>query len=183
MWYWKRYLIFFLLRFWQNAIDDSADVDFSVWEAPASLKRCIVVILRIKLKQSYCEKLESVPAVFPKLSWNFHLSLSCCSALAGNRQYIAGLSIHSRDVALPSERKNPIWVDWTIEISPSIRWVLLSWFPARMLRFWVSHHAAFCAWRPLTSYRPVVHTCPHFSAHVRRRHRPGGTARAPPQVP
>ena len=75
-----------------------ADVNFSVWEASASLELCIEVILHIELKQSYCENLESVPAVFAKLSWNFHLSLSGCSAFAGNRQYIAGLSIHSRDM-------------------------------------------------------------------------------------
>ena len=174
--------------------------------------RCIEVILRIELKQSYCENLESVPAVFAKLSWNFHLSLCGCSALAGNRQYITGLSIYYRDmtcfdglhlkksrspcsvlgqnialravmvlsarsialllasfhVALPSERENPSWIDWTIEISPSIRWVLLGWFPAHMSRFRVSHHAAYCAWRSLTSYRPVVHMCSHFCARVRR---------------
>ena len=58
-------------------IADSADVNFSVWEAPASLERCIVVMLSIELKQSYCKNLESVPAVFAKLSWNFHLSLQC----------------------------------------------------------------------------------------------------------
>ena len=72
--------------------------DFAVWEAPASLQRCIEVILRIELKQSYCEILESVPAVLAKLSWNFHPSLSCCRALAKNRQCIAGLSIYYRDM-------------------------------------------------------------------------------------
>ena len=50
---------------------DSADVNFSVWEAPASLEWCIEVVIRIELKQCYCENLESVPAVFAKLSWNF----------------------------------------------------------------------------------------------------------------
>ena len=185
-----------------------------MWEAPASLERCIEVILRIELKQSYCENLESVPAVFAKLSWNFHLSLCGCSALAGNQQYIACLSIHywdmtcfdglnlkkscaacsilrqnidvsfgpngasarrillllaSFNVALPSERENPSWIDWTIEISPSIRWVLLGWFSARVSRFRVSHHAAYCARRSLTSYRPVMHMCSHFGARVRRR--------------
>ena len=29
--------------------------DFAVWEAPASLQRCIEVILHIELKQGYCE--------------------------------------------------------------------------------------------------------------------------------
>ena len=77
---------------------DSAVVNFSVWVAPASLERCIEVILRIELKQSYCENLESVPAVFAKLSWNFHLSLSGCSALAGNRQYITVLLIYYPDM-------------------------------------------------------------------------------------
>ena len=38
--------------------------------------------------------LESVPAVFAKLSWNFHPSLSGCSALAGNGQYVTSLSIY-----------------------------------------------------------------------------------------
>ena len=61
-----------------------------MWEAHASLKQCIEVILHIQLKQCYCEILESLQAVFAKLSWNFHLSLSCCSVFAGNRQYITG---------------------------------------------------------------------------------------------
>ena len=61
-----------------------ADVNFLVWEATASLKQYIEVILRKGLKQSYCEILESVPAGFAKLSRNFHPSLSGCSALAGN---------------------------------------------------------------------------------------------------
>ena len=77
---------------------DFADVHVSVWEAPASLKQCIEVILRKELKQSYCEILESLPAVFAKLFWNFHPSLSGCGALAGNRQYITGLSIYYWDM-------------------------------------------------------------------------------------
>ena len=72
----------------QNVMAEFLSGDFAVWEAPASLKRSIEVILRIKLKQSYCEILESVPAVFGKLSWNFRPSLSVCSSLAENRQYI-----------------------------------------------------------------------------------------------
>ena len=72
--------------------------NFAVWDAPAALKQCIEVILSIEQKQSYCEILESVPAVFAKLFWNFHLSLSSCSDLAGNRQYITGLSIYYRVV-------------------------------------------------------------------------------------
>ena len=67
-------------------------------EAPAWLKQCIEVILSIELKQNYCEILESVPAVFAKLSWNFYHSLSSCSALAGNREYITSLSIYFRDI-------------------------------------------------------------------------------------
>ena len=82
----------------QNIMTKFCRSDFAVWEAPASLKRSIEVILRIKLKQSYCEILESVPAVFGKLSWNFRPSLSVCSSLAGNRQYITGLSIYYRDM-------------------------------------------------------------------------------------
>ena len=35
-----------------------------------------------------CENLESVSAVLAKLSWNFHPSLCCCSALVGNQQYL-----------------------------------------------------------------------------------------------
>ena len=69
------------------------------------------------------------------------------------------LLLASFDVAPPSERENPSWIDWMIEISPSIRLVLLGWFLARMSRFRVSHHSAYCARRSLTSYRPVVHTC------------------------
>ena len=52
-----------------------------------------------------------------------------------------------------------------------------------MSSFRVSHHATYCARRSLTSYRPVVNTCSHFGARVRRRHMPRETARAPPQVP
>ena len=85
---------FHFLRFWQNAMAYFAAVNFSVWEAPASLQRCIEVNLHIELKQSYCENLESVLSVFAKLSWNFHLSPRGCSALAENRQYITDLSIY-----------------------------------------------------------------------------------------
>ena len=38
------------------------------------------------------------------------------------------------DVALPSEREKPSWIDWTIEISPCTRWVLLG-RPLHALRF------------------------------------------------
>ena len=93
------------------------------------------------------------------------------------------LLLASFDVALPSEREKPSWIDWTIEIFPSMRWVLLGRFPARSSRFRASHHSTYCARRSLTSYRPVVHTCSHFGARVRRRDMPRGTARAPPQVP
>ena len=51
--------------------------DFSVWEAPASLKWCIEVIRHIELKQRYCEIFESVPAVFAKFSRKF-----CCHLVA-----------------------------------------------------------------------------------------------------
>ena len=87
-----------LILILQNVMTEFCSCDFAVWEAPASLKLSIEVILCIKLKQSYCEILESVPAVFGKLSWNFRPSLSVCSSLAGNRQYITGLSIYYRDM-------------------------------------------------------------------------------------
>ena len=86
------------LIFWQNAMADFWSSDFAVWEALASLKRCIEVILRIELKQRYCEILESAPAVSAKISWNFHQPLSCCIALDGNRQYITSLTIYYRDM-------------------------------------------------------------------------------------
>ena len=91
-----------------------------MWEAPASLKRCIEVILCIELKQSYCEILESVPAVFAKLSWNFHPSLSNCSALAGNRQHMTGRDMTCDNI-------------WPVEIWPGrdmtwSRYDLLWWF-------------------------------------------------------
>ena len=51
-------------------------------------------------------KLESVRlsrtqyfTVNTKLSWNIHMSLSSCSAVAGIQQYITGLSIYCRDMA------------------------------------------------------------------------------------
>ena len=87
-----------LILILQNVMTEFCSCDFAVWEAPASLKLCIEVILCTELKQGYCKILESVPAVFVKLSWNFHLSLSGCSALAGNRQYITGLSTYYRDM-------------------------------------------------------------------------------------
>ena len=76
-----------------------------------------------------------------------------------------------------------IWIAWTIEIFPSILWVLHGQFPARRSRFRVSHHATWCARRSLTSYRPVVRTWSHFDARFRRRKMLRETARAPPQVP
>ena len=180
--------------------------DFVVWEATASLKQSIEVILCIELKQSYCEILESVPAVFAKLSWNFRPSLNVCSSLAGNWQYIIYhlfvdilsrhdlfwwpvpekiaiclqevaafwdkismfhlgqkehcsahvdlVMVHSAhsivlllasfDVVLPREREKPSWIDWTIEISPSARWDLLSMFPTSMSHFRASHHTTYC---------------------------------------
>ena len=42
--------------------------------------------------------MESEPTEFAKLSRNFYPSLSGCSALAGNRQYMTGLSIYYRDI-------------------------------------------------------------------------------------
>ena len=87
-----------LILILQNVMAKFCSGDFSVWEAPASLKWSIEVILCIELKQSYCEILESVPAAFGRLSWNFRLSLSFCSSLAGNRQYITCLSIYYRDM-------------------------------------------------------------------------------------
>ena len=51
------------------------------------------------LKSSFAKNLDratvkfrslTVTALFAKLSWNFHRSLSSCSALAGNQQYITG---------------------------------------------------------------------------------------------
>ena len=86
------------LQFWQNVMAYFCSNDFAVWQVHAVLKQSIEVILSILLKQSHCENLESVPAVFAKLSWNFHPSLCGCSALAGNRQYITGLSIYYRDM-------------------------------------------------------------------------------------
>ena len=89
----------------------------------------------------------------------------------------------SFDVALPSEREKPSWIDWTIEVSSSTRWVLLSWFPARRSRFRVSRHTTYCARRSLTSYPPVVHMCSHFSARVDCRYMLSETALALQQVP
>ena len=72
-----------------------------MWEARASLNRCIEVIHSKELKQNYCDHdiYESVPAVFAKLSWNFHPSLSSCSTLAANRQSITGMSIYYRNMS------------------------------------------------------------------------------------
>ena len=109
-------------------------------------------------------------------------STALCAVMVHSARSIA-LLLASFDVALPSEREKPSWIDWTIEIFPSMRWVLLGRFPARRSRFRASHHSTYCARRSLTSYRPVVHTCSHFGARVRRRHMPRETARAPPQVP
>ena len=95
---WLKLVWFEFIRFWQNVMANFCICEFAVWEALASLKQCAEVIHSIELKQSYCEILESVPAVFATLSWIFQQSLSSCSALAGNRQYITGLSIHYPDM-------------------------------------------------------------------------------------
>ena len=75
---------FYFHRFWQKVKANFCSCDFAVWEVAASLI-CTEVILHIELKQSYSETLESVPAVFAKLSWKCHLFLSCCSAHAGKQ--------------------------------------------------------------------------------------------------
>ena len=130
---------------------------YSSVRSPASPKQCIEVVLHIALKQSYCEILESVPAVFAKLSWNFHLSLSCCSALAGNWQYITGFV--------------DLWY-----------WILLCLFPALRSHFPVSYDATYCARRYLTSHRPE---CAAVLSHARvcRCHILCETVRAPLQAP
>ena len=87
------------------------------------------------------------------------------------------LLLASFDVALPSESKKPSWIDWTIEISPSMRWFLLDWFPARISRYRVSHRATYCARWSLTLYRPVVHTSSHFGSRLA-----GATCRAGPRA-
>ena len=50
---------------------------------------------------------------------------------------------------------------------------LVCLFPARALQpqsdGW-KNHSTYCARRFLTSYRPVMHTCSHFGARVRRHH-------------
>ena len=93
------------------------------------------------------------------------------------------LLLASLDVVQPSECEKPSWINWTIDIYPCMRWVLLSLFPGRRLRFRVSHHATYCARRSFKSYRPVVHACSHFGARVGRRHMLRETSRAQQQVP
>ena len=57
------------------------------------------------------------------------------------------LLLASFDVALPSESKKQSWIDWTIQISPSMCWFLLDWFPAHMSRFQVSQSwFCWCLW-------------------------------------
>ena len=80
----------------QNSMADFCSCDFAVREVLAFLQQCFEFILSIELKQSYCEMFDSVPAVFAKLSWNFHLSLSCCSPLAGPTIYHRFVDILSR---------------------------------------------------------------------------------------
>ena len=48
------------LRLWQNAMADFCSDDFAVWEAPASLKRSIEVILCIELKMELLWKTELI---------------------------------------------------------------------------------------------------------------------------
>ena len=53
-----------------------------------------------------------------KLSWNFHLSLSGCSDIAGNQQYITGLSIYYRDVTCSDGLKvEPKKIDYWLQRS------------------------------------------------------------------
>ena len=59
------------LRLWQNAMADFCRGDFAVWEAPASLKQCMEVILSVELKQvtvkfwsQYLQYLQSYLEIF-----------------------------------------------------------------------------------------------------------------------
>ena len=107
----------------------------------------------------------------------FHLGQTEHSSVIVHSALLAAI-----DVVLPSECQKPRWIDWTIEIVLSTCSVLLGRFPAGRSRFRVRHHAAYCARRSLTSYRPVEPTCSHFGARVRHRHMLLETARAPSQV-
>ena len=138
--------------------------DFAVWEAHAwSLKQYIEVILSIELKQSYCEILESVPVYLQYLQ-SYLVDFMC--HLANAVPLLETNLLPSFDVALPSERKKPSWINWMIELST--RWVMLCRFPAHRSRFRMSHHANYWERQSLKLYRPAVHMCSHFGASVCR---------------
>ena len=82
----------------------------------------------LELKQSYCEILKSVPAVFAKLAWNFnfHPSLSDCSALAGN--------------------------SWTDNISLVCRYIIEIW-PLLMACTWKNCNLLAVFWDKISMFR------------------------------
>ena len=158
--------------------------DFAVRAAPASLKQYI----EVKSISPVCRYIIEIWPVVIACNWKKFRS--ACSILGQNITVSFGpiiaangallsaschiaLLLASFDAVLPTKREKPSWTDWTIEISPSTRLVLFSWFSARRSRFRVSHHATFCA---RLSCRSVVHTCSHFGARIcarprARRHR------------
>ena len=53
-------------------------LNFALWKAPASLKQWSEVILRMELKQTYCEILEPVPAVLASCNFQGYLEILIC---------------------------------------------------------------------------------------------------------
>ena len=110
--------------------------DFAVWQARASLKLSIDIILCIELKQSYCEILESVSAVLAKISWNFHpWSLSA-----------------SHRIALTRERKNSSRIAREIEIFSIFAWLVPTLVPKHNSRFWVFRRTICWSWWSINIY-------------------------------
>ena len=99
-----------------------------------------------------------LPAFWDKIS-TFYLGQTEHGSARGDGPLCAriALLLASFDVALPSEREKPSWIDWTIEISPSTRWVLLGLFPGE------SPRACRIFERAIT--QPIVHNDPWRMPH------------------
>ena len=159
-------------QWWFCSVRSSGD--FVVWEAHASLKRWIEVILRTELKQSYCDIFEGAimqPIVLDDPS--HHIDQLCIRALTSERAFAAAtwcarprarrrrslspplniLSLSSRhlllliasySMALTRERKNPSRIAPEIEIFSIFAWLVPTLVWPRSITQGFESSARFC---------------------------------------
>ena len=164
--YWRRYLEIFIRHFAAAVPLLKTDNISPVYQNVIEI--CPVLIIGWRVPEKIMFYLLCSETKYRYFIWAKR-STARRAAMVHSARSIAFL-LASFDVVLPSEREQPSWIDWKIEISPSTRWGLLSLSPARRSSFRVSHHTTYCVLLSLTSYRPDVHTCSHFGVRVRRRH-------------